>query len=79
VIQGRLTPFGRTSARGPPLRARGCRLVGVRERKDDRTRPQPHEPLAPAEAAVDHHLAAAIADEQGAKELMRIASDRPAP
>jgi hypothetical protein len=51
----------------------------VRERKDDRTRPQPHEPLAPVEAAVDHHLAAAIADEQGAKELMRIASDRPAP
>ena len=57
--------------RGRVYRARGTvskpgRVVGVRVREDDRSRAQPRKPIAPVEATIDHHLAAAVADEQRA-------------
>src|SRR5919201_85094 len=45
-------------------------MVGMGVREHDRGRQQAPETIPPVEAAVDHHLAAAVPDEQGAVPAM---------
>jgi hypothetical protein len=52
----------------------------MRVREHDRIRPQPGKAIAPVEPTVDHHLAAAVADQQRAVPPMptRLRVDLPA-